>query len=86
MLPTHDSCSFRPCSSTATYQLQQYMKCSLIIKCTEFPSPNPVFLQYIEKILIGTEKDIKCFEAHHTVAKVLFSLGVLLQCISVKTQ
>lgn len=44
-----------------TYQLEQYMKCSLIIKFTEFPTPNPVFLQYIEKILIGTEKDTKCF-------------------------
>lgn len=44
-----------------TYQLEQNMKCNLIIKCTEFPTPNPVFLQYIEKILIGTEKDIKCF-------------------------
>lgn len=38
-----------------TYQREQYMQCNLI------PTPTPIFLQYIEKILIGTEKDTKCF-------------------------
>lgn len=42
-----------------TYQLEQYMKWNLIIECTAFPTPNPIFLQYTEKI--GTEEDTRWF-------------------------